>query len=94
MQLNLLDPPISGKLSSGFPDAMVLLDCETTGGKAIYHRIIEIGLIVIEDGELIETWQTFIDPKVALPPFIQRLTGITPGMINDAPAFFDIAEVK
>ena len=92
MQLNLLDSPISAKLSSGFPDAMVLLDCETTGGKAIYHRIIEIGLIVIEGGELIETWQTFIDPKVALPPFIQRLTGITPGMINGAPAFFDIAE--
>jgi|TARA_B110000914_G_scaffold217182_1_gene223005 DNA polymerase III epsilon subunit-like protein len=33
---------------------MVLLDCETTGGKAIYHRIIEIGLIVIEGGEIVE----------------------------------------
>ena len=92
MQLNLLDRPTSAKLSSGFPDAMVLLDCETTGGKAIYHRIIEIGLIVIEGGELIETWQTFIDPKVTLPPFIQRLTGITPGMIKGAPVFLDIAE--
>ena len=92
MQLNLLDRPTSAKLSSGFPDAMVLLDCETTGGKAIYHHIIEIGLIVIEGGELIETWQTFIDPKVTLPPFIQRLTGITPGMIKGAPVFLDIAE--
>ena len=92
MQLNLLDRPTSAKLSSGFPDAMVLLDCETTGGKALYHRIIEIGLIVIEGGELIETWQTFIDPKVTLPPFIQRLTGITPGMIKGAPVFLDIAE--
>ena len=54
MQLNLLDPPTFAKLSSGFPDAMVLLDCETTGGKAIYHRIIEIGLIVIEGGEIVE----------------------------------------
>ncbi|HAG70729.1 MAG TPA: DNA polymerase III subunit epsilon, partial [Gammaproteobacteria bacterium] len=65
MQLNFLDHPIPAKLSSGFPDAMVLLDCETTGGKAIYHRIIEIGLIVIEGGKMIETWQSFIDPKVA-----------------------------
>jgi DNA polymerase III epsilon subunit-like protein len=39
-------------------------DCESTGGKAIYHRIIEIGLLVIENGELIEKWQTFIDPKM------------------------------
>ena len=92
MQLDFLDHSTSVKLSSGFPDAMVLLDCETTGGKAIYHRIIEIGLIVIEDGKVIETWQTFIDPKVALPPFIQRLTGITPVMVDGAPAFFDIAE--
>ena len=92
MQLSLLDRPTSAKLSSGFPDAMVLLDCETTGGKAIYHRIIEIGLIVIEGGELIETWQTFIDPKVILPPFIQGLTGITPGMLKGAPVFLDIAE--
>jgi len=46
MQLNWLDQPTPTRLSSGFPEAMVLLDCETTGGKAIYHRIIEIGLVV------------------------------------------------
>ena len=54
MQLNLLHQPTPALLSSGFPDRMVLLDCETTGGKAIYHRIIEIGLIVIENGKVIE----------------------------------------
>ena len=69
---------------------MVLLDCETTGGKAIYHRIIEIGALELMHHELIETWQTFIDPKVALPPFIQRLTGITPSMVNGAPEFADL----
>jgi DNA polymerase-3 subunit epsilon len=93
MQLNFLDQPTPVVLSSGFPESMVLLDCETTGGKAIYHRIIEIGLLVIEKGELIERWQTFIDPKVPLPAFIQNLTGITPGMVDGAPEFCDIAEV-
>jgi len=92
MQLDWLEKATPMRLSSGFPEVMVLLDCETTGGKAIYHRIIEIGLVVIEHGELIETWQTFIDPKVALPPFIQRLTGISPSMVNGAPEFADIAE--
>tara|TARA_B100000767_G_C19757201_1_gene533496 strand:+ start:401 stop:1948 length:1548 start_codon:yes stop_codon:yes gene_type:complete len=92
MQLNFLDQPTPKTLSSGFPESMVLLDCETTGGKAIYHRIIEIGLLVIEKGELIEKWQTFIDPKVPLPPFIQKLTGISPGMVDGAPEFCDIAE--
>jgi DNA polymerase-3 subunit epsilon len=92
MQLNWLDTPTPTTLSSGFPEKMVLLDCETTGGKAIYHRIIEIGLLVIENGELIEKWQTFIDPKMPLPPFIQRLTGINPSMVDGAPEFADIAE--
>jgi DNA polymerase-3 subunit epsilon len=92
MQLNWLDQPTPPRLSSGFPESMVLLDCETTGGKATYHRIIEIGLLVIEKGALIEKWQTFIDPKVPLPPFIQRLTGISPGMVNGAPEFSEIAE--
>ena len=71
---------------------MVLLDCETTGGKATFHRIIEIGLIVVESGQLTEKWQTFINPKAALPPFIQRLTGIDPGTLDDAPLFSEIAE--
>ena len=54
MQLNWLDEqtPKPKRLSSGFPEKMVLLDLETTGGKAIYHRVIEIGLLVIENGEL------------------------------------------
>lgn len=94
MQLNWLDEatPTPSTLSSGFPEKMVLLDCETTGGKAIYHRIIEIGLLVIEQGEVIERWQTFVDPRTPLPPFIQRLTGITPGMVQGAPEFSDIAQ--
>ena len=91
MQLNWLDNPTPKRLSSGFPEKMVLLDCETTGGKATYHRIIEIGLLIIENGELIETWQTFVDPEMALPPFIQRLTGITPEKLDGAPLFADIA---
>ena len=61
MQLNWLNQndSINHSLSAGFPDKMVILDCETTGGRAKYHRIIEIGLLVIEDGRLIETWQSF-----------------------------------
>ncbi len=94
MQLNWLDsdtsPPTT--LSPGFPDKMVLLDLETTGGKSTHHRIIEIGLLVIEQGEVIERWQSFIDPQTSLPPFIQRLTGIAPSMLRGAPTFDQVAE--
>ncbi|MGB5438039.1 MAG: exonuclease domain-containing protein, partial [Gammaproteobacteria bacterium] len=91
MQLNWLDNQ-AVVLSTGFPSKMVLLDCETTGGNATRHRIIEIGLLLVEDGELIETWQSFVDPETTLPEMIQQLTGISPLMLRGAPRFAEIAD--
>ena len=94
MQLNWLDEetPTPAVLSAGFPEKMVLLDVETTGGKATHHRIIEIGLVVIEQGEVVERWQSFIDPETMLPPFIQKLTGIAPSNLRGAPLFSQVAD--
>ncbi|EAS48176.1 DNA polymerase III, epsilon subunit [marine gamma proteobacterium HTCC2207] len=94
MQLNWLDDetPTPETLSGGFPEKMVLLDLETTGGKATHHRIIEIGLLVIEQGKVLERWQSFVDPETVLPPFIQKLTGIAPSMLRGAPLFSEVAE--
>jgi DNA polymerase-3 subunit epsilon len=95
MQLNWLEQSDTHPhpLSEGFPDKMVILDCETTGGRAKYHRIIEIGLVVIENGRLIESWQSFINPETIVPSFIQKLTGIKPNMLNNAPIFSEIADI-
>ena len=81
------------QLSAGFPEKLVLLDCETTGGKATFHRIIEIGLIVVEQGKIVETWESFIQPDQSVPEAITRLTGITTAMLEGAPRFGDIAEL-
>ena len=79
-------------LSEGFPDQMVLLDLETTGGKVTFHRIIEVGLLIVEHGKIVERWNTLVDPEIQIPPFIQSLTGISPGSLNNAPLFASIAE--
>jgi DNA polymerase-3 subunit epsilon len=81
------------KLSPGFPEKLVILDCETTGGKPTYHRIIEIGLLIIENGKIIETWESFIKPNQHLPQNIQSLTGISPDMLVNAPEFHEIADL-
>jgi DNA polymerase-3 subunit epsilon len=95
MQLNWLEQTATDNalLSDGFPEKMVLLDCETTGGRAKYHRVIEIGLLVIENGQLVETWQSFINPETILPRHIQKLTGISPKMVENAPKFGEISEI-
>ncbi len=92
-QTNWLDEKIPETLlSTGFPESMVILDCETTGGKSSYHRIIEVGLLVIENGKVIKRWQSFVDPEISLPPIITRITGIQQKDLVGAPVFADIAD--
>lgn len=89
-QLNWLNES-ADNLSDGFPPHMVLLDCETTGLKPTIHRIIEIALLVVEQGKIVRQWHTLIDPDTHIPLEIQRLTGITPDQLIPAPAFATIA---
>ncbi len=92
MQSELFPATTIQALSPSFPKKMVLIDCETTGGKPTQHRVIEIGLLLIDDGQITERWQTFLDPERELPPFITKLTGISPPMLVGQPHFADIAQ--
>jgi len=76
----------------GFPERLVILDCETTGGKPTFHRIIEVGLVIVEHGEIVQRWQSLVDPETPLPVAIRQLTGIDEDMLAGAPTFAQIAE--
>ena len=91
MQQELWHSELPSVLSEGFPAKMVLLDCETTGGKPTYHRITEIGLLTIDDGRISGRWQTLLNPCQTISPAITRLTGISNAMVKDAPLFEQIA---
>ncbi len=69
-----------------------VIDIETTGGRANLHRITEIGLVKMVNGEVVDQWQTLINPERSIPRMITSLTGITNDMVQDAPLFADIAE--
>ena len=94
MQFNFFDSSLTTQnttLSEAFPRRMALVDCETTGGKASYHRMIELGIILIDDGEIVEQWQSLINPRTSIPQMITRLTGIEDKDVEDAPYFEEIA---
>ena len=67
-------------------NSYIALDLETTGLKPDTDRILEIGAVKVEEGEVTETFSTFIDCGIPVPPFITELTGITQKMILGSPS--------
>lgn len=70
----------------------VVLDLETTGLNPRTDKIIEIGALLVEDGEILDTFSTFVSPGRKLLPQTTEITGITDEMLEHAPVFADIAE--
>ena len=71
---------------------LAIVDLETTGITATGDRITEIGIVLIEDGEIIEQWQSLINPECRIPLQIQLLTGISDAMVANAPTFAQAAK--
>lgn len=69
-----------------------IVDVETTGGSATWHRVIEIGVIRVENGRVVREYNTLVNPETSIPSFITHITGITSSAVEDAPVFFDIYE--
>lgn len=70
----------------------VVVDVETTGGQGENHRVTEIGAVKVRNGQVVDKFQTLLNPQRTIPADITRLTGITPAMVADAPYFSDIAD--
>ncbi|WP_287447846.1 PolC-type DNA polymerase III, partial [Sellimonas sp.] len=65
-------------------DTYVVFDLETTGFSPIQDKIIEIGAVKVENGQITEKFSTFVNPKIPIPFEITKLTGITDEMVVDA----------
>lgn len=64
----------------------VVVDLETTGGSpAGGDEITEFGAVKLRGGDCLGTFQTLVNPGVAIPPSITYLTGITQAMVVPAP---------
>ena len=98
--VNNLDDRIAvhGDKDGDFSTEICCFDIETTGLKVATEAITEIGAVIMKNGEIIDTFQTFVDPERRLTPEIIGLTGITDEMLRGAPkldsalrAFLDFA---
>lgn len=63
-----------------------VIDFETTGmSPALGARATEIGICIVEDGRIVDRYQSLINPGQLIPCDIQQLTGITNAMVRTAP---------
>lgn len=70
-----------------------VVDVETTGGAAWRgHRIIDIAIVEVEGGRIVDQYETLVNPGQGIPPAIVSLTGITTEMVREAPYFEHVAD--
>jgi DNA polymerase III epsilon subunit family exonuclease len=67
---------------------IAVVDVETTGASADFgHRVIEVGVVRIENGIVSREYQQLIDPQRSISGGVVALTGITQGMVAGQPTF-------
>jgi DNA polymerase-3 subunit epsilon len=85
--------PAARSVSLGAPalrGPVACVDLETTGGMAAHHRVIEVGIVLLEDGEVVEQWSSLVNPAMRIPSTIEAFTGISNEMVAEAPVFEDL----
>jgi len=69
-----------------------IVDIETTGGNAKASRITEVAIVIHDGNQVLERWETLVNPGKEIPNSIFALTGIDNDMVKDAPLFDEVAE--
>jgi len=69
-----------------------IIDLETTGGDPYSDRITEIAVARYNGSEIVDSFTSLVNPRMPIPDFITRITGIDNDMVKDAPQFYEIAK--
>ena len=81
---------VYGDQSASFDDEFCVFDIETTGLSFQNDRITEIGAVILKNGEIVDRYDTFVNPNMEIPENIIELTGITNEMVASARQIEDV----
>jgi DNA polymerase-3 subunit epsilon len=65
----------------------VVVDLETTGGSAMYDRVMEVAAIRLQNGVIKDRLDRLVEPGVPIPSFVTRITGINAALVRGRPSF-------
>jgi DNA polymerase III subunit epsilon len=70
---------------------VALLDVETTGRDASVDRVVEVGIVIGRNGDVVARYNWLIHPGIPIPAEVSAIHGITDDMVKDKPRFEDVA---
>src|SRR3954471_14954479 len=65
----------------------VVVDLETTGGSALFDRVLEVAAIRVQNGVVQDRLERLVEPGMPIPPFVTRITGINASLVQGKPSF-------
>lgn len=76
-----------GTLINKYTPDYVIFDLETTGISPNYDEVIEISALKVKGGEVVNEFNTLVNPGRKIPFGATKVNGITNAMVAEAPAF-------
>ncbi|TCT15061.1 DNA polymerase-3 subunit alpha (Gram-positive type) [Natranaerovirga pectinivora] len=81
---------VKNSKNQSLDDTYVVFDIETTGFLPGKDKVTEIGAVKINNGMIVDYYSSFVNPEQPIPPEIEKLTGISDFMVQDAPKIEEV----